>query len=215
MKNFYNSSFNFLLEDINQEQKIAIIPGSFKPPHKGHYAMIEHYSKLVGPTGQVLVFISKPSAKNERKLPNGKTISSETVKEILEIYTSNLPNVSIEVTPISPVKSCYDIGERLQSGVLLFGCSKKGDDIKRFNQIKSYIESKNPNLIVLDPLTTAVDVTTSSDGVVSATDFRRVIGEPEKMVDPEILRMEEAFRADPEEKKTRELPPFMKKLFRK
>ncbi len=36
-----------------------------------------------------------------------------------------------------------------------------------------------------------------------------------KAVDPEILRMEEALRAEPEEKKTKELPPFMKKLFRK
>lgn len=182
MKSFYFSKYNFLKESLDQEQKIAIVPGSFKPPHKGHYTMIEHYSKLVGPSGQVLVFISKPSPKNERKLPNGKAISPEVVKSIMEIYCSNLGNVSVEITPISPVKSCYDIGERLDSGILLFGCSKKGDDIKRFAQIKKYIESKNPNLIVLDPQTTAVDVTASADGVVSATDFRNAIGEPDKMV---------------------------------
>lgn len=182
MESFYFSKFNFLLESMSDEPKVAIVPGSFKPPHKGHYAMIEHYSNLVGPEGKVLVFVSKPSPKNERKLPNGKTISPELAKKILEIFTKRLGNVTVEITPVSPVKSCYDIGERLESGILVFGCSRKDNDIKRFNQIKSYIESKNPNLIVLDPQTTAVDVTASEGGVVSATDFRNAYGDPEKMV---------------------------------
>lgn len=182
MKSFYFSKYNFLLESLKEEHKIAIIPGSFKPPHKGHYEMIKHYSELVGPEGEVLVFVSKPSAKNQRKTLDGKVISPELVKQILDIYCQNLGNVQVEVAEVSPVKACYDIGERLDSGILLFGCSKKDDDIKRFSQIKSYIESKNPNLIVLDPLTTAVDVTTSKGGIVSATDFRRVYGNPEEMM---------------------------------
>lgn len=143
--------------------------------------MIKHYSDLVGPQGNVLVFVSKPSAKSQRVSANGKVISPEVAKKILEIYCSNLPNVEIEITPVSPVKSCYDIGERMESGVLIFGCSKKDNDIKRFNQIKSYIESKNPNLIVMDPQTTAVDVLTSDNGVVSATDFRNSLDDSEKM----------------------------------
>ena len=182
MKNFYFSKFNFLLEDINQEHKVAVIPGSFKPPHKGHYAMIKHYSDLVGPRGNVIVYVSKPSAKSQRKTKDGKVITPEVAKAILDIYCSNLPNVEVDITPVSPVKACYDIGDKLDSGVLIFACSKKGDDIKRFNQIKSYIESRNPNLIVLDPLTTAVDVTASEDGIVSATDFRNSLDDPKKIV---------------------------------
>lgn len=183
MKSFYFSKFNFLLESMENEQKVALIPGSFKPPHKGHYAMIEHYSKLVGPIGKVIVFVSKPSAKNARKTKDGKIIEPETVKQILDIFCKNLGNVEVEVSQVSPVKSCYDIGERLDSGVLIFGCSKKGDDIKRFKQIKQYIESRNPNLIVLDPLTTAVDVTNSGDNAVSATDFREAFDDPNRMME--------------------------------
>ena len=183
MKSFYFSKFNFLLESMENEQKVALIPGSFKPPHKGHYAMIEHYSKLVGPTGKVIVFVSKPSAKNARKTKDGKVIEPETVKQILDIFCKNLGNVEVEVSQVSPVKSCYDIGERLDSGVLIFGCSKKGDDIKRFKQIKQYIESRNPNLIVLDPITTAVDVTNSGDNAVSATDFREAFDDPRRMME--------------------------------
>lgn len=183
MKSFYFSKFNFLLESMEEEQKVALIPGSFKPPHKGHYAMIEHYSKLVGPTGKVIVFVSKPSTKNVRKTKDGKVIEPEVVKQILDIFCKNLGNVEVEVSQVSPVKSCYDIGERLDSGVLVFGCSKKGDDIKRFNQIKQYIESRNPNLIVLDPLTTAVDVTNVGDSAVSATDFRNAFDDPKRMME--------------------------------
>ena len=182
MESFYFSKFNFLLESMENEMKVAIVPGSFKPPHKGHYEMIRHYSELVGPQGNVLVFVSKHSAKSQRTTPDGKVISPELAKQILEIYCSNLPNVQVEITPVSPVKSCYDIGERLDSGVLIFGCSKKGEDIKRFAQIKKYIESKNPNLIVLDPVTTAVDASASDDGVVSATDFRNAFGDPKLMM---------------------------------
>ena len=46
------------------------------------------------------------------------------------------------------------------------------------------------------------------------------VAEPEPIqtdvfVDPEVRKMEEALYAEPEEKKTRELPAFMKKLFKK
>lgn len=182
MKGFYFSKFNFLLESMKDEQKIAVVPGSFKPPHKGHYEMIKHYSKLVGPTGRVLVLISAPSAKSQRKTSTGKVITPELAKNILDIYCKSLGNVEVEVTEGSPVKACYDIGNNFDSGILIFGCSKKDDDIKRFKNIKSYVEEHNPNLIVLDPLTTAVDVTTAADGVVSATDFRRVYGDPKEMM---------------------------------
>lgn len=181
MKNFYHAFKNRLLKEMNEEQKYAIVPGSFKPPHKGHYKMIEHYSEVVGPSGNVLVIISKPSAKAQRTTPDGKVISPEIAKKILEIFCKNLSNVTIEVAETSPVKTCYDIGERLESGILIFGCSKKDDDIKRFASIKKYIEEKNPNLIVIDPLTTAVDTTAGDNGVVSASDFRKAFGNPKEM----------------------------------
>ncbi|MBR4123620.1 MAG: hypothetical protein IKT93_04305, partial [Clostridia bacterium] len=68
-------------------------------------------------------------------------------------------------------------------GILIFGCSRKDDDIKRFNTIKKYVEEKNPNIIVMDPQTTAVNVTEGVEGVVSASDFRRVFGDPNKMAE--------------------------------
>jgi len=183
MKNFYNSFKKLLLEELEGQQKIAIVPGSFKPPHKGHYAMIKHYSEMVGPEGRVIVVISKPSAKAQRTTSTGKVISPEVVEKIMQIYCANLGNVEVTIAPASPVKFCYDIGEQIDSGILIFGCSRKDDDIKRFNTIKKYVEEKNPNIIVMDPQTTAVDVTEGAEGVVSASDFRRVFGDPNKMAE--------------------------------
>lgn len=183
MKSFYNSFKDLLLEALQDETKIAVVPGSFKPPHKGHYAMIKHYSELVGPEGRVIVVISKPSAKAQRTTSTGKVISPEVVEKIMQMYCANLGNVEVTIAQASPVKFCYDIGEQVESGILIFGCSRKDDDIKRFNTIKKYVEDKNPNIIVMDPQTTAVDVTESSEGVVSASDFRRAFGDPNKMAE--------------------------------
>ena len=183
MKNFYQTFNKHLLCEMEQELKTAVVPGSFKPPHKGHYQMIKYYSEMVGPRGNVIVVVSKPSAKSQRQASNGKVISPEVAAKILEIYCSDLPNVEVSVAQSSPVKFCYDIGEQVPSGILIFGCSKKDDDIKRFNTIKKYVEEKNPNIIVIDPMTTAVDVTQGSEGVVSASDFRRVFGDANKMAE--------------------------------
>jgi hypothetical protein len=101
----------------------------------------------------------------------------------MRIYCQNLPNVDVTIAQSSPVKFCYDIGEQVPSGILIFGCSKKDDDIKRFNTIKKYVEEKNPGIIVIDPVTTAVDVTEGAEGVVSASDFRRVFGDANKMAE--------------------------------
>ena len=182
MKCFSLIKLNFLFESTTNEQKIAVVPGSFKPPHKGHYEMIKHYSKLVGPSGKVLVFVSSPSAKSERKTHDGKVISPELAKRILEIYCKSLGNVEIEIANGSSVRECYSIGKRFNSGTLIFGCSKKDNDIVRFEKLKSYTDERNPDLTVIDPLTTAVDVTSTEDGYISATNFRNVYGNPEEMM---------------------------------
>lgn len=187
--NFYQTVKNYLLKEMDNEHKVAIIPGSFKPPHKGHYLMVKYYSEMVGKTGNVIVAISNPSIKSARRTPDGKIISAEVAAEIMKIYCSGLPNVEITVVQGSPVKFCYNIGDTMESGILIFGCSQKDNDIKRFDNIKKYIESRNDNLIVMNPQTTAVDVTMNEAGAVSASDFRKVFGDIDKMMEflPEHL----------------------------
>lgn len=180
MKSFFHKYAPLLLEGFNEEIKYALIPGSFKPPHKGHYAMFEYYSNMVGSNGKVIIFISDPK-KAKRLTAEGKEIPASVVKQIIDIYCKNLGNVIAEIAPISPVKSVYDFGEKLDSGILIFGCSKKDDDLKRFRTVKNYVEEHFPQLQVIDPLTTAVDVTNNQNVAISASDFRNSFGDKEKM----------------------------------
>ena len=176
---FFLDNWQTLLESVASQIKYALVPGSFRPPHKGHYAMFKYYSNMVGPDGKVIIVISDPQ-KAKRLTPEGKAISAETAEEIIKLYCKNLPNVSTVISQ-APVKTCYDFGEQVSEGTLIFGCSKKDDDLKRFRAVKKYVEDHYPSLYVLDPQTTAVDTVRVKGSNVSASDFRAVFGNREKM----------------------------------
>ena len=58
---------------------VAIMPGSFKPPHMGHLKMAEHFSNVAD---EVLIFVSDPKG-SKRLLPfSGKEISYDTAIEL-------------------------------------------------------------------------------------------------------------------------------------
>ena len=177
--NFFLKHWSVLLESIANQTKYALIPGSFRPPHKGHYAMFKYYSDLVGPEGKAIIIISDPQ-KAKRLTSEGKPISAETTEQIIKLYCKNLPNVSIIISQ-APVKTCYDFGEQVAEGTLIFGCSKKDDDLKRFRAVKKYVEEHYPNLYVIDPQTTAADTIKVQGTNVSASDFRAVFDDRDKM----------------------------------
>ncbi len=64
---------------------LAIIPGSFKPPHKGHWEMIEEYAKN---SDKVLILISNIS-KNANKLRNLSKSTLLQLGKILNKYNVN------------------------------------------------------------------------------------------------------------------------------
>lgn len=181
---FFTEYWHLLCEGLSDNKNIAVLGGSFKLPHKGHYAKIKHYSDLVGQDGNVLVFISKSSPKNERPSANEKPIPAELVKQVLEIYCSDLPNVSFEIAEVSPIKSSCDLGDRLgdEKVTLICGCSNKEEDLKRWKKVKDYIESRHDNIYVVDPLTTAAPSALEEGGAVSAADFRNSFGDIDKMI---------------------------------
>lgn len=65
MFNKFNNLYNLIMEQIEQEKNfiykdmtLAIVPGSFKPPHKGHWEMVMSYIDKVD---KVIVLISNIS----------------------------------------------------------------------------------------------------------------------------------------------------------
>lgn len=184
-KDFYNRQGN----TWSTKPTVAIVPGSFKPPHKGHYEMIRQYSQLAY---RVLVLISAPSAKSQRVTKDGKIITPEMAKKILEIYTAGLDNVDIEISPTpSPVGAAYEALETMSNNPpaetitkprVVLGSSKKDDDWKRWSGAQTWVAKNELNVDVIDPQLTAVDVVEKLSGEpYSATNIRNNFDDPDKV----------------------------------
>jgi len=137
--------------EVQINRTVAIIPGGFKPPHKGHLAMVEHYSKLAD---IVFIFISPLSRGSS---PNEAEVGFRQSKDIWDLYiqASGLNNVKIIDRPSSfnsPVQMAYEFSENkkdepylAQAGDrILFGASEKSDkkgnpDWMRFQNAQNYV----------------------------------------------------------------------------
>lgn len=167
---------------ISTGADIALVPGSYKPPHKGHYQMVSIYS---GMAEDVVVLISAPSEKSIRKTKTGQIITPEMSKKIFELYTSNLPNVTVEISNMpSPVGAAYQALESLNGKRVILGASKKDNDWKRWAGARKWAHSKNLNIDIMDPQLTAVDILNKSDGTpYSASTIRNNIDKPDMFID--------------------------------
>jgi len=176
--------------DSSFPKTIAVVPGAFKPPHKGHLAMVREYSDMAD---EVIVLISKPLKKG-RSLPNGREITAEDSLKIWELLASELPNVTIEISDhASPINAAYEyVGNDgpLQSETkVILGASMKGDDWKRWSGAEKYVKD---GVELLSPKETAVLPATRNDGTpFSATDMRSLLGAAEN--DPAALKELEEF----------------------
>jgi len=160
------SRANVILEDLKKNDRVVVlVPGSFKPPHKGHYEMVKNYSET-WPQSQVHVLISAPSARSERKTKDGKIITPVTAQQIFELYVEPLSNVTVSVSEYpSPVTAAYESLKTLEPGTtVVLGASKKDDDWKRWSYASPWAEKQGLGLNILDPAETAVDVTTDISG---------------------------------------------------
>lgn len=150
--------------------KVAIIPGSFRPCTDAHMQMIRHYA---GDCELVAVILSDPR-NSARKTSTGIPISTETAKNILEtaISDSGLGNVMVFVQGESPVRSAMETISGISGKEIVLGIGKKDDPEKRFGFMVKALDGKNGNRI-LPPEETSFDVPAD----YSASDLRRNIGD--------------------------------------
>ena len=188
--------FGSMREDGGQKADVAIVPGAFKPPHRGHLAMIKHYTTMAN---KVVVWISPVS----RFLPkedgnNGEEITLDMAKKVWDIYLKNegiAGSVLVEQSPhAAPVAAAYNyIGEIAKPGEsVILGASTKPD--KR--EVPDYMRFKNASKYAGEGVTPlhgpdwAVDHTMSeftnpaTGNAYSASDFRATIarGDTEGLV---------------------------------
>jgi len=143
--------------DQDYPKTIAVVPGAFKPPHKGHVDMVRKYAAVAD---EVKVLISRPTLSG-RKLPNGKEVDSEHASQIWNLLIGDLPNVSIEISNhASPINAAYEyVGEEGPLNVgdkVILGCSQKDCDWKRWFGAAKYMKQ-------------GVELTNPQDSAVSAS----------------------------------------------
>mgnify|MGYP003666022046 CR=1 FL=1 len=149
--------------DADYPKTVAVVPGAFKPPHKGHLDMVRKYASNAD---EVVVIISKPT-KQGRYLPDGTEITSDDSLKIWQTLAAGLSNVRIEASKdhASPVTAAYDfIGDKgpLNTGdKVILGASTKDDDWKRWLSAAQYVKD---GVELLNPEETAVEPSQHSGG---------------------------------------------------
>ena len=171
------------IEIVDTQRTVALVPGAFKPPHRGHLEMIQHYADMAD---RVVIMVS-PLA---RKTPSGKQVGFEASKAIWEIYLRDAglsDKVDVIRAPVnSPVLAAYqfvenkdDSPELAQPGDLVIpGCSTKGGDEVRFQA--DFEKYAREGVQIADPIDCAF---IASAGALSARDFRAAIDSALKGLD--------------------------------
>ena len=86
------------LLEAGDKETIALFPGAFKPPHKGHFAVVQ---QLLDKADQVVVLVSP-------KTRDGVT-ADESV-EIWDLYKTILDgSIEIKLTEESPIREVYNV----------------------------------------------------------------------------------------------------------
>ena len=168
-------------------RKIAVIPGKFKPPHKGHLKMVEHYASVA----DVVVILISPLS---RTTESGVEISLSESRQIWEVYLANsevdTTSVIIAKSPFnSPVQSSYELVAGNIKGfipvagdLIIPGASTKPDPksgipdterFARFHQIPA--ENKVPGVVPAHVEDYAFNPHGDEMGDFSARDFRDAI----------------------------------------
>jgi hypothetical protein len=110
---------------------LAVVPGAFKPPHRGHVAMVAEYA---GEADEVIVLVSPVEREG---------ITADQSIALWNIYLEELPydNIRIMKSPVnSPVLAAYQFVENPDDNPLwaqpgdevIMGVSTKGGDEERF-----------------------------------------------------------------------------------
>jgi cytidyltransferase-like protein len=134
-----------LKEQISKKADVALYPGAFKPPHRGHLAVIKALKKQAK---KVVVLISNPMGAT-RALPLSKTvITAEKAKEMFEKMLGGMAGVEVVVSPEpSPVSAAIqyvedapsdDFSTAPKGSTVVLGCGDKGSDIDRYKNVNKY-----------------------------------------------------------------------------
>ena len=135
---------DIIREKNEPKQKIAFIPGSFKPPHKGHLQMFEHYNSVCDKV--YIVISNKP-----RLCSEGREYTADQTQRVLSEYlrANPLENVVFlfEEHPHTKIISLINDHRVVKPDSTVFvGSSNKGNDQEK----NSYIYADRDDIKLLN-----------------------------------------------------------------
>ena len=146
-------------------EKIALLPGGFKPPHAGHYNMAKW---LISNTDADTVIV-----KVGIKIRDG--INREVALKLWDLYRSTDPDpISKKIAILasnsnSPVQDVYDFVEKEapEGSKIYLGMGEKDVNDKRFNNIGKFAEPKGINF--------EIKLVPPQTGGISGTEMRNFV----------------------------------------
>lgn len=134
----------YLPQELTEQvqERVGILPGGFKPPHKGHFYLVEQLGKKVD---LVLVIIGPKDRDG---------VTADQSARIWEVYRKYLPTpIAIVKSEISPVKDVYSFLKDHQHDYQKIHLISTQEDLSRYNSFaKKRDEYPNVELQVVDPI---------------------------------------------------------------
>ena len=171
----FNDLYNKLIAEDENTETIALYPGGYKPPTKGHYHSFDY---ILQDADKGVIFIGK-------KERDG--ITAEQSKQIWEIYAKYLNKpVEVIISDVTPVKSVYDYADNNKDVNIIVGAGDKDDDVKRYAYFEKNIEKY--------PLVRVVKIPLQSEGISGTMTRELIASDIDKAIDyftPEVLSTED------------------------
>ena len=171
----FNDLYNKLIAEDENTETIALYPGGYKPPTKGHYHSFDY---ILQDADKGVIFIGK-------KERDG--ITAEQSKQIWEIYAKYLGKpVEVIISDVTPVKSVYDYADNNKDVNIIVGAGDKDDDVKRYAYFEKNIEKY--------PLVRVVKIPLQSEGISGTMTRELIASDIDKAIDyftPEVLSAED------------------------
>jgi cytidyltransferase-like protein len=149
-------------EELTEQQTgtgtfdIALLGGGFKPPHKGHIALIK---QLASQADRVIIFTSDKAGKDRNFASGelkGQIIDGKKCNDFLEKMIAAIPalnNVEIKITnkPLTDIYQYVEKESKFGESILI-GVGDKEDDAKRFDTLGKYTPAEKQLQVQILPL---------------------------------------------------------------
>ena len=171
----FNELYNKIISEDENAETVALYPGGYKPPTKGHYHSFDY---ILQDADKGVIFIGK-------KERDG--ITAEQSKQIWEIYAKYLNKpIEVIISDVTPVKSVYDYADNNKGVNIIVGAGDKDDDVKRYEYFEKNIEKY--------PLVRVVKIPMQAEGISGTMTRELITSDIDKAIEyftPEVLSTED------------------------